>query len=443
MSANLITEMVVILACVIASGMFSGSETALTSLWDARLQGLIERRPWGVRYLELWHRRPNLVLSSILVGNNLVNILASALATDLSMQSLRILGVGDGTGAAIGLAVGTMTLLILVFGEVLPKTWARHNAERVVVVLPLLMLFYYLSWPLAKLLSLTTRGLVQLTGGSLSPNGPTVTEEEIEFMIQKSTAEGSLDADKEAMLSGVFDLDETMAREIMVARTDLVAFEAHASLDEVLSVIEERGFSRYPVYQENVDKIIGIFYARDLIPYLRGQDRKPFNLRRDFVRPPYFVPMTKLLDQLLKEFRSDKVHIAIVVDEYGGTAGIVTLEDVIEEMVGEIYDEYDRAEHLVIRDADGSYRVRAKLSIDDLAEALDMDLPEDLEVDSVGGLMMFLAGHVPEKGQEFMWEVTLKEGVKLFRFTVLDADQVRVRMVHLKIEDAPDDQASP
>ena len=441
MSANLVTEMVVILACVIASGMFSGSETALTSLWDARLQGLIERRPWGVRYLELWQRRPNLVLSSILVGNNLVNILASALATDLSMRSLRILGVGDSAGAAIGLAVGAMTLLILVFGEVLPKTWARHNADKVVVVLPLLMLFYYLSWPLAKLLSLTTRGLVRLTGGSLSPNGPAVSEEEIEFMIQKSTAEGSLDADKEAMLSGVFDLDETMAREIMVARTDLVAFEAHASLDEVLSVIEERGFSRYPVYQENVDKIIGIFYARDLIPYLRGQDRKPFNLR-GFVRPPYFVPITKLLDQLLKEFRYDKVHIAVVVDEYGGTAGVVTLEDVIEEMVGEIYDEYDRTEHLFIRDSDGSFRVRAKLSIDDLAESLDMDLPEDLDVDSVGGLMMFLAGHVPEKGQELLWEVPLKEGLKQFRFTVLDADQVRVRMVRLQIEDAPDDPAS-
>jgi len=350
------------------------------------------------------------------------------------MRGLQLMGMTDGAGAAIGLAVGVMTLLILVFGEVLPKTWAKHNANMVVGVLPLLMLFHYLSWPLSKLLSLTTRGLVQLGGGSLSPGGPTVTEEEIEFMIQKSTEEGSLDADKEAMLSGVFDLDETMAKEIMVARTDLVGFETGAHLGGVLETIEKQGFSRYPVYQENLDNIVGVFYARDLIHYLHATDRKPFALR-DFVRPPYFVPMTKLLDQLLQEFRRDKVHIAIVVDEYGGTAGVVTLEDVIEEMVGEIYDEFDRAEHLFIRDTDGSYRVRAKLSIDDLAEELDMDLPEDLEADSVGGLMMILAGHVPERGQELAWEVPLKNGDKRFMFTVLDANRVRVRMVRLRIED--------
>jgi len=436
--ANLVTESIIILVCVVASGVFSGSETALTSLWDARLQGLIDRRPMGVKHLQRWQTHPNLVLSSILVGNNLVNILASSLATDLAMRTMQMLGVADGATAAIGLAVGVMTLLILVFGEVLPKTWARHNAEKVVGVLPILAAFYWISWPLSKLLSLTTQGLVQLSGGSLNANGPTVTEEEIEFMIQRSTEEGSLGAEKEAMLSGVFDLDETMAKEIMVARTDLLGFEDTMSLDEVLEAIDARGFSRYPVYQENLDNVIGVFYARDLIPYLHSLDRKPFKLR-DFVRPPYFVPMTKLLDQLLQEFRRDKVHIAIVVDEYGGTAGVVTLEDVIEEMVGEIYDEFDRAEHLVIRDADGSFRVRGKLSIDDLAEELDMDLPEDLEVDSVGGLLMFLAGNVPQKGEELAWDVPLKDGPKRLKFTVLDANQVRVRMVRLTIEDAPED----
>ncbi|MFH1533054.1 MAG: hemolysin family protein [Pseudomonadota bacterium] len=436
MPANLVIEGIVILACVLASGIFSGSETALTSIWDARLQGLIDHRPLGVTYLERWQKHPNLVLSSILVGNNLVNILASSLATDLAIRSLQSSGVTDNTSAGIGLAVGIMTLLILVFGEVLPKTWARHNAEKVVSILPILMLFFYVSWPFSKLLSLTTRGLVQLSGGTLSPNGPTVTEEEIEFMIQKSTEEGSLGAEKEAMLSGVFDLHETMAKEIMVARTDLLGFEVAMNLDEVLKAIDERGFSRYPVFQENLDNIIGVFYARDLIPYLHLTDRQPFDLR-DFVRPPYFVPMTKFLNQLLQEFRRDKVHIAVVVDEYGGTAGLVTLEDVIEEMVGEIYDEFDRAEHLFIRDADGSYRVRAKLSIDDLAEELDMDLPEDLDVDSVGGLLMVLAGQVPATGQELEWNVSLRDGPKRFLFKVLDANQVRVRMVRLRIEGTP------
>jgi CBS domain containing-hemolysin-like protein len=224
----------------------------------------------------------------------------------------------------------------------------------------------------------------------------------------------------------------------MVARTDLLGFEDTMSLDDVLEAIDTRGFSRYPVYQENLDNIIGVFYARDLIPYLRIPDRKPFSLR-DFVRPPYFVPMTKLLDQLLQEFRRDKVHIAIVVDEYGGTAGVVTLEDVIEEMVGEIYDEFDRTEHLVIRDPDGTLRIRGKLSIDDLAEELDMDLPEDLEVDSVGGLLMFLAGNVPEQGQELAWVVPHRGGPRRFIFTVLDANQVRVRMVRLRIEYLPED----
>jgi len=431
--SDLLIEIVIIILCILASGLFSGSETALMSLSEARLNRLREDNPLGGQYLVLWHERPALVLASILVGNNIVNILASALATDLSARCLELAGFDPRSGTVIGLAVGVMTLAILVFGEVLPKTWARHNAERMLVVLPFLLLAFALTWPLAKLLSLASGGLVRLGGGSLSPNGPRVTEEEIEFMIQKGTEEGSLDAEKEAMLTGVFELDETMAREIMVARTDLVGFDVSASLEEVLGVIDEKGFSRYPVYHETVDEIVGVFYARDLIPYLRSVERKPFELKQ-FLRTPCFVPTTKRLDQLLKEFQRDKVHIAIVVDEHGGTAGVVTLEDVIEEMVGEIYDEYDRAEDLFLRDPDGTFRVRAKLSVYDLAEELDMELPELEDVDTVGGLLNFLAGQVPKKGQELTWQVPGRDRGHLFRFTVLEADRVRVRLIRLRIE---------
>ena len=304
-----------IAVCVLLSGLFSGSETALTSLHHGRLYQLISEERPGTRLLRLWRDRPVTVLSFLLVANNLVNILASALATELSLRVVGQLGYGGGTSLAIAISVGVMTFLVLIFGEVVPKTFARHNARLVVPLLPVLLTFYYLTWPVARILARMGKRFIILTGGDPKSPQPTVTEEELEYLIQKGTTEGSLDSEKEKILSGAFDLEDTIVKEIMVPRTDIVMLEARDPLPKVMATLAQYKFSRYPVYQESQDKVIGFFYSKDLFAHFQmlEKERKPFKLR-DFTRPSYYVPETKPIDSLLREFQAERIHIAVVVD---------------------------------------------------------------------------------------------------------------------------------
>lgn len=440
MPEGLYGEIGAIVGCIIVSALFSGSETAFTALAPARLEQLIARSGPGVTLLRKWRQRPSTVLSFLLVGNNLVNILASSLATDLSLKTMIGMGLSGATTYAIAVSVGVMTLLILMFGEVLPKTYARHNPHAMVNVLPLLLLFYYLLWPLARPLGLLGRRFISLAGGDPTSSPPTITEEELEYLIQAGGKEGSLDSDKEKMLSGVLSLEDSIAKEVMIPRTGIVSLEAKIPLPEVMATIAEHKFSRYPVFQESKDKIIGMFYAKDLLPYFEKEStRKPFSLR-NFVRPPYFVPETKRLDELLREFREERIHIAIVVDEYGGTAGLVTLEDIIEEMIGEIYDEHDKEEKLFIIIDDTTFIVHSKLPVEDIEEEMDIDVefPEDRDYETLGGLIMELAGSVPSKGERFVY--TPQRGSSpLLQFTVLESNAVKLgklKMVVLPRMDA-------
>jgi len=430
-----VVEVVLILACVILSGLFSGSETALTSLHAGRLDQLISVKRPGIRLLRLWRDQPRTVLSFLLVANNLVNILASSLATQLSLKTLGGFGVEGAVSIAIALAVGVMTFLILVFGEVLPKTYARHNPHHVTSVLPLLLFFYALLWPLARVLAYLGKGFISLAGGDPASPPPTVTEEELEFLIQKGHKEGSLDEDKERMLSGVLSLEDRIAKEVMVPRTDMIMFEARANIGAVMEGITEHNFSRYPVYQESKDKVIGVFYAKDLLSYFIDKDRKDAFKLRNFVRPPYFVPETKRLDELLGEFQEERIHISIVVDEYGGTAGMVTLEDIIEEMIGEIYDEFDKEEKLFIQVDESTFIVNSKLPVEEMKEELELNVEfaDDREYESVGGLVMELAGSVPGRGESFIYQVEDEEAPTL-TFTVLESDGVKLGKVKLIIK---------
>ncbi len=430
-----------ILLCVLLSGLFSGSETALTSLHHGRLQQLIAMGRPGTRLLRLWRDRPVTVLSFLLVANNLVNILASSLATELSLQLVSPLGVGGGTSLAIAVSVGVMTFLILVFGEVVPKTFARHNSKLIMPLLPLLLVFYYLLWPMARPLARMGKRFISMAGGDPKSPLPTITEEELEYLIQKGTTEGSLDSEKEKILSGAFDLEDTIVKEIMIPRTDIVMLEARESLPKVMSTISQYKFSRYPVFQESQDKVIGFFYTKDLLAYFQvlEKDRRPFKLR-DFTRPTYYIPETKPVDSLLREFQAERVHIAVVVDEYGGTAGLVTLEDVIEELVGEIYDEYDEEEKLFTRIDENTFVVNAKLPVDDLRDELDLQVlfPDDRDYETVGGLVLDLAESVPEAGQAFMYDgphpdQETDDLAPLLRFEVLESDGVKLGKLRLEI----------
>lgn len=445
-------ELLLILVCIILSGVFSGSETALTSLHEARIHQLLEVHRPGARLLRLWKTSPNLVLVTLLLWNNFVNILASSLATDFTLRLLKGTGLGS-TGYAISIAVGVMTLLILTFGEIIPKTYAKNNCEQVVVLLPLLLLFHYVSLPLARLFSRFTASLVQLAGGSIQRRFPSVTADELEYFIEQLSHEGTLDRDTKFMLLAVFKLGEKVAKEIMTPRTEMIMLEANATLQQVLTIVEKQEFSRYPVYEEAKDEIIGLFYLKDLTRYLKKVDRPPFCVK-DFLRTAYFVPETKPLDELLREFRRKRIHMAIVVDEWGGTAGLVTLEDVIEEMVGEIYDEYDEEKQLFKKLDKNRYSIEARIDLEDLAACLgedlnrEVELPESKDYESLGGLLMFVAGKVPETGEELTYTLPPPDASDeseptkplILRFKILDSDGRRIGRVELFIEEGPTEQ---
>ena len=384
--------------------MFSASETAITSLPRSKVEQLLENGT-NSSLLRLWLKRPNQVLSTILIGNNIVNILASSLATDLSYDLLARSGHGGTEGAGIALAVGVMTMLILIFGEVVPKTFAKQYPEKIFPFFRLIHGLFFLTWPVSKALVLISRFMVWLGGGTLkSHDGPLVTGEDLEFMIRRGTEEKSLDEDVGQILAGALDLEDTQTKEIMVPRTDMVMFEVTDTLEDAWEKLLESQYSRYPIYDETPDKVVGMLYVKDLLSHLKkGEGDFPLAdvMRKDL----YFIPETKAVDELLTELKQRKISVGIVVDEYGGTSGMITMEDILEEMVGEIYDEYDEDESPLFEERARCYRVKALFPLEDLEDALPLKIrfPEDADYETVGGLLMDLSGKVPSPGEVIYW----------------------------------------
>jgi CBS domain containing-hemolysin-like protein len=382
---------------LVLSGFFSATETALTATPRYHIKKLVRDGLDPTRILALWSAHPNRVLTSILVGNNLVNVLAAALATDIALKIFAHNGVAVATGA--------MTLLTLVAGEILPKTLAKQHAKRVspwlarILILPY-WLFYPVTWCLMKLV----RGLVRLSGGELTRREPFVTEKDIRDIIEMSEEEeGGLEKEKRDMLGRVIEMGDTVAREVMVPRTDMVAVPAGSTFDDVLREAVSSGHSRIPVYQDNLDNIKGFVYVKDLLKHV-VLGRPEFRLET-YLRKPHYVPETKPVADLLEEFQRDSRHAAIVVDEYGGTAGLVTLEDVLEEIVGEIEDEYDASHEgkEIVAVGPSTYMVQARVDLDKVEEELGLAFSREEEgeeeYDSLGGFVSAVLGHVPRKGE--------------------------------------------
>ncbi len=380
---------------LVLSAVFSGTETALLALGEAGVHRYLEGERHPPRLLVLWRQRPNRVLSSLLIANNLVNILASAVATNLAASALSGLGVSGATQWGVALAVGLMTFLIVTFGEIVPKTFARHNADRFVSLFPVTLLACWLLRPFSAGLERLSSRLIRAAGGSDGSDGPLVTEAEVEAMIRLGTAQGALSGDKKELLSSVIEFSETMTKEIMVPRTDVVGFPVDATLDEVLRTVAERKFSRYPVYDGDLDTVVGILTVKDLLRALSEGRKDGFSLRSLVSPKVLIVPETKKIGDLLKDFQAERVQMAVAVDEFGGTAGIVTTEDVIEEIVGEIYDEYERAEEDIQPDGPDRYIVLGRTPIESLTEVFGVTLPDQDNYETVGGLVLTQAGRLP------------------------------------------------
>ena len=326
-----ILKIVVLCVLLLLSGFFSGSETALIRIGRIKARSLLKSGVKGADTVQKLVNEPEVVLTTVLIGNNIVNIAASALATSIAIEYFGDLGVG--------IAIGAMTFLILTFGEILPKTFAVHHAERISIAVskPLEILIFLLR-PVAKVLSVLTHALGKLLGLKLQQKG-LLSEEEVKTVLDLGEEDGAIEEDEKMMMNGVLKLDYITVKNVMTPREEMVCLEVNQSLDSAVDLIKRHGYSRIPVFKDTVDNIVGILYAKDLLITMSGNESA--NSLKDLMKKPHFVPETARVDDLLKEFQAGKFHIAMVTDEEGRTKGLVSLEDLLEEIVGSIYDEHD------------------------------------------------------------------------------------------------------
>ena len=399
---------------MLLSAFFSGSETALFAANRLKLRHLKEEGSSGAGVALRLLEQPARLLSTLLIGNTVANVAAAVVAT---ATMVRLLGPERGSIYAFG----AITLLILLFAEITPKTFAAHHTDRVAVLTarPVQWIAAVVS-PISRLLSLITNLFARLLGGRVRPDAPMVTEEEIQILVRMGEEQGVLEQEEREMIHSIFGFGDTVVREIMVPRVDIVAVEANEPVEAILEIVRTHGHSRIPVFDETVDHIVSLVHVKELLAGFK--EGRLVGEVRDFARPAYFVPETKRLDELFKEMRRKKVHMAVAVDEYGGTAGLVTIEDLLEEIVGPIQDEYDKEEAPIKKLNDRVALVDGAVHLEEVNAALDIALPAG-EVDSVGGFVTSLLGHVPAQGERVAYD-----GVEL---TVERVDGHRIAQVRI------------
>ena len=413
-------NVLILVILILLSGFFSAAEAALSAYRSNYLEKLDEEKhPKTYDVLKRWLKEPNNMLTGIVIGNNIVNILASSIATIVIVNHF-----GKG-GSAVALATAIMTILILIFGEITPKLMARNNsakiAESVSVIIYVLSI---LLTPAVYILIFISRLVGRILGINMTSPELMITEEDIISYVNVGNAEGIIEEDEKEMIHSIVTLGETNAKEVMTPRTSMLAFEGTKTINEVWDEILENGFSRIPVYNETIDDIIGILYVKDLMEHIKNGD---LNLPiSEFVRSPYYVPETKSIIEILKEFRTLQVHIAMVLDEYGGVVGLVTIEDLIEEIVGEIRDEYDDEEDsFYTKLSDNEYEVDAMTDIETINKDLELELPISEDYESLGGLIVTNLGRICNVDDEVQIDnVYLK---------VLEVDKMRVSKVFIRI----------
>lgn len=383
-----------LVALLAAAAFLSMAEISLVSVNRLRVRVLGEEGNKRAQMLEKLLAQPHRFLSTILMLTLLVQVGASSIAAGLALEL--------GLPVATAVATGIMTFLIFIFSEMAPKTYATTHPESVALaVVPVIRVLSIIFYPLVHLLIFLSNGIIRALGGKTTGEGPFVTEKDIKAMVTAAQEQDMIEEEEEKLIHSIFEFGDTLVREVMIPRTDMVMLEESASMEEALEVIMESGYSRIPVYRGDFDHIVGVLYAKDLLPYLkRGESDARI---KDLLREAYFVPESKKVSELLNELRTLTIHMAIVLDEYGGTSGLVTIEDVLEEIVGEIFDEYDRAVELYERLEDGKYSIDARISIDDLNELLGTRLPAH-EWDTLGGLMYNLMGKIPKQGESVDFE---------------------------------------
>lgn len=383
-------EIAILSALIGLSGFFSGLEVALVGIRKSKVIQLFNEKKKGSKALHKLKTNPSWMMSSVNLGNNLVNVGASALATSLA---IRLFG-DDG----LGIAVGIMTFLILVFGEITPKTYCNANSTKIALrYAPVLLGFSYAFYPVVKFFEVITKGVVKLTGSSYTP--PPITEEDIKGVIEQGLAEKALEKEEMELVHSALNFDDTVIRSVMTPRTKMFTLNSKMLLFEALPQINKSGHSRIPIFGESGDDIVGFIHAKDVLKELE-KDNEQVSLK-EIARKPVFASQEKMVSALLKEMQGRKTHMAIVVDEHGGVEGLVTLEDLLEEIVGEIEDESDQTRSKGYERVDPDTIItNGDIEIDIINEIFNTKVPEGDDYASLNGLLHERLQDIPQEGDK-------------------------------------------
>ena len=369
-------EIAALIAMIGLSGYFSGLEVALVSIRRSKIEQMVKDKVRGASSLQKLKSNPSRMMSSVNLGNNLASIAATALATDISLKFF-----GD-DGLAI--AIGIMTFLILIFGEITPKTYCNANAAKVAIKNSrILLIFGYVFFPIVWIFEMITKGMIKLTGSSDMPPG--LTEDEIKEVVEQGYKDKAIEKQESELVHGALNFDDIVIRTVMTPRTKMFKLNSKMMLFEALPEINKSGFSRIPVFADNTDQIVGIVHVRDVLKKLEG-DEKIISLEQ-IMREPVFVSQEKRVSDLLKEMQGRRTHMAIVLDEFGGVEGCVTLEDLLEEIVGEIQDETDTEKPSFQRDGQNAIVTDGDIEIDIINEIFKSDIPPGDDYSTLNGLL--------------------------------------------------------
>lgn len=414
MDTSDISQIVIIAILLSLSAFFSSAETALTTVNRIKMRTLMEEgNKKAARVLEITDNSGKM-LSAILIGNNIVNLSASSISTSLA---IKLFG-----SVAAGIATGILTLLILIFGEITPKTLATINPEK--ISLSYANIIYYLMKLLTPVIFIVNRlSLEFLRLLRVDPDNTQnqMTEEELRTIVDVSHETGVIESEEREMINNLFDFGDAVAKEVMVPRIDMTFANVNITYEELIEIFQEDKFTRLPVYEDTTDNVIGIINMKDLLLY---QDKEHFSIR-DIMREPYFTYEHKNTAELFLEMRQSSISLAIVLDEYGATAGLITLEDLLEEIVGEIRDEYDMDEEdSIVQLSDREYLVLGSTNLEDLCEKLDLNFTSE-DYDTIGGYLIGLLDHLPQKN-----EIIITDDNVLLRVEKMDKN--RVEKIYIK-----------
>jgi len=407
MDGDLWRQILVIFVLIGFNAFFAASEMAIVSVKQSKIKPLADEGNKAALIVSKFMEEPSKLLATIQIGITFAGFLASAIGAQTISDDLAALLVKSGIPVITHYAglistiivTGIISYFTLVLGELVPKRMALAKSEKIALfVAGTIRTLYRITSPIVRFLTFSTNIVVKLLGGPVKATGDQITEEEIRLMINVGEEKGIFQETETEMINSIFEFDDTVAKEVMTPRTSIIALSSDSTLEEILDVIVEENFSRIPVYEESIDHIIGILYVKDLFAKIKKDMEWEVSLK-DIIRPAYFVPEYKKIDELFKEMQKSKTHIAIVIDEYGGTAGLITIEDLLEEIVGNIFDEYDDVIQDYEKIDDDTYIVNGMLDIGEINDIMDTHIDEE-EFDTISGMLLSYSGKIPEVGDE-------------------------------------------